>query len=269
VSKLRPSLALFGTFLLSVSAVGCSSDTPPSTSYLLVQLGPASNAVPKPRNALVLIEPEGMPSLPMCLNIEGTAGTVTASFVLSREPDRDASLPVKLTVTPYDAVAGSGEPGKDFACPPTMPPVVGPGQSITVAFCNAATRQLRFEVGAQCGCAGAGGSGGAGAAGGSGGTGDAGGAGATGGMGAAGAGGGTAGAGGTSGFRDSSCAGTGGAGAGGSGACGGTGGAGASCGCGTDAVCGVGVSPSGSRCGFDECCKGTIVDACAELETPH
>lgn len=245
-----------GLALASVGALStCSEEAVENSSYLLVELGPARTASQPPRNVQVLVAPEGLEPVPLCINIEGEADTVTASFVLSREPGRDATLPVTLTVTPYDALAGSGPVGKDFACPATMPPAVGPAQTLALSFCQGEPRRVRFEVGAVCPCpAGSGGSGGVGGSTPQGGSTSTGGA-ASGGGGAAG---------GAAGAAPTGGGGTG--GAGGDGAAGGSGGSPPSCECPEGGTCGAGISPSGQACGPAECCRSSITSPCSELE---
>ena len=257
------ALAL-GAALCSVLAViACSSNQAETQSYLLVELGPAESALIVPRNVHISVAPEGLDPISLCMNIAGQPGAVTASLVLGRSPDRDPSLPVKLTVTPYGTMTGAGSPGQGFTCPTPLPNPIGPDQVLQVAVCPGEARKIRFEVAAHCACtdSGTGGSGGTGGHGGA--------AGGTGG-GSGGAAGGSAGSGGGTGLGGAGGSASADAGVGGEGLHdAGELDAGSSCLCETGGVCGAGVSASGSRCQPDECCKGALHDPCIELEVAH
>jgi hypothetical protein len=100
----------------------------------------------------------------LCINIEGDQGTTTASFVLRRDAGKPAKDRISIEVTPFDNIDGQEtvDPGKEFACPATLPPALDEAHMIFLDFCEAKTRSLVFHVGAIC-CNGAGGSGGSGA----------------------------------------------------------------------------------------------------------
>lgn len=149
----------------SVSFAGCSSDTPQDPAYVLVELVPAMTAVQVPRAARVVITNESTKALiaSLCVNMEGAKGTTTASFVLQRDAGKPATDRINVEVTPYDGIAGqdTASPGKEFACPGTLPMAQSEVRSIAIDFCPSETRTLVFHVGAVC-CDGAGGSGGSG-----------------------------------------------------------------------------------------------------------
>ncbi|MCC6521028.1 MAG: hypothetical protein IT373_00060 [Polyangiaceae bacterium] len=246
--------ALLGSCLAGAMAA-CSAKTLPSSSFVRVELVPVAGPA-QPRNVEVVITPADGAALPVCVSIVGEAGKTAASLVLERAPDRDAMIPVRVTVTPFGPVAGELGPGQEFTCPAVLPPALGPAQELDLAFCPGQARRVVFHVTAGCGCSGTGGSGGGGS-GGSGGSGGIG-AGGSGGVGTGGVatGGGTAtgGSGGT-------------AGAAGATGGGGAGGAAATC-CAADEVCGAGVSTTGASCAAGQCCRQRVLDSCAALELP-
>ncbi|MBI4951822.1 MAG: hypothetical protein HY908_07290 [Myxococcales bacterium] len=250
--------ALLGSCLAG-SLAACSAKTLPSSSFVRIELVPVAGPT-QPRNVEVVISPADGAALPVCVSIVGDAGKTAASLVLERAPDRDALIPVRVTVTPFGPVAGELGPGQEFTCPAVLPPALGPAQELDVAFCAGQARRVVFHVTAGCGCSGMGGSGG----GGSGGTGAGGrggdgtGGAATGGGAPTGGAGATAGAGGAG-----NAGGAGGAATGG----GGAGGAAATC-CPADEVCGAGVSTTGASCAPGQCCRQRVLDSCAALELP-
>jgi uncharacterized membrane protein YgcG len=171
----------------ALTVVGCSPEAAQDPSYLRIELVPAITAAAIPRAVRVVITNAASNALvaSLCVNIEGTQGTTTASFVMRRDVGKPATDRIALEVTPFDLIAGQEtvDPGKEFACPATLPPALSEPRTISIDFCAAEARTLVFHVGAICcdgvvGVAGAGGTGGSGGSGGSGGAGGAGGSGA-------------------------------------------------------------------------------------------
>jgi hypothetical protein len=149
----------------ALSLSGCASEGPVDPSYIRVELVPAVTAAQIPRAVRVVIKNESTSALiaSLCVNIEGAQGSTTASFVLRRDVGKPATDRILVEVTPFDLIAGqdSVDPGKEFACPGTLPPALGEIREIALDFCAKEARTLVFHVGAVC-CDGAGGSGGAG-----------------------------------------------------------------------------------------------------------
>ncbi|MBK9267012.1 MAG: hypothetical protein IPM54_45455 [Polyangiaceae bacterium] len=133
---------------------GCSSDASQDPSYLRVKLVPAITAATIPLAVRVVIANESTGALieSLCINIEGVQGTTTATFVLRRDVGKPASDRISIEVTPFDVIAGqdTAEPGKEFACPVTLPAATGDAQKVSVDFCEGETRALQFHVGAIC-----------------------------------------------------------------------------------------------------------------------
>lgn len=156
-------------FVLAASAVfsplGCASEDPIDPSYIRVELVPAITAAQVPRAVRVVIKHQSTDGLiaSLCVNMEGTQGTTTASFVLRRDAGSPATNRIIVEVTPFDLIAGqdSVDPGKEFACPTTLPPASGEVRQIEFDFCPREARALVFNVGAVC-CDGSGGAGGGG-----------------------------------------------------------------------------------------------------------
>jgi uncharacterized membrane protein YgcG len=100
----------------------------------------------------------------LCVSVDGPAGAPAASFVLSRDPGKPAADPVTLEITAYDALSGVDgvAPGKEFTCPPTLPPALAAAQVVVLGFCEREARRVSVHVGAECTCGGGGGAGGAG-----------------------------------------------------------------------------------------------------------
>lgn len=157
-------------FVLAASSAlsfgGCASEGPVDPSYIRVELVPAVTAAQVPRAVRVVIKNQTTSALiaSLCVNIEGAQGTTTASFVLRRDVGKPATDRILVEVTPFDLIAGqdSVDPGKEFACPGTLPPQLGDIREIAVDFCAEEARTLVFHVGAVCCAGGGGGSGGAG-----------------------------------------------------------------------------------------------------------
>jgi len=151
--------------LAAFSFAGCSSNAAQDPSYVRVELVPALTAALIPRAVRVVITNEATSGLiaSLCVNIEGAQGTTTASFVLRRDVGKPATDRIAVEVTPFELIAGQEtvDPGKEFACPATLPPAQGETRKIAIDFCEAETRTLVFHVGAVC-CDGSGGSGGGG-----------------------------------------------------------------------------------------------------------
>ena len=151
--------------LAALSFAGCSSNAGQDPSYVKVELVPALTAAQIPRAVRVVITSEATNALiaSLCVNIEGTQGMTTASFVLRRDVGKSATDRIAVEVTPFDLIAGQDtvDPGKEFACPATLPVAQGETRKISIDFCEAETRSLVFHVGAVC-CDGSGGSGGSG-----------------------------------------------------------------------------------------------------------
>jgi len=147
------------------SIAGCASEGTQDPSYIRVELVPALTAVQAPRAVRVVINNEKTSALiaSLCVNIEGAPGSTTASFVLRRDVGKPATDRIVVEVTPFDLIAGQEtvDPGKEFACPGTLPPALGEVRQIALDFCAEQARTLVFHVGAVC-CDGAGGAGGAG-----------------------------------------------------------------------------------------------------------
>ncbi|HRI66202.1 MAG TPA: hypothetical protein PK156_18270 [Polyangium sp.] len=160
-----PSMLFVLGFGSACGFMGCSSEAPVDPSYVQVELVPASTATQAPRAVRVVITNEATSALvaSLCVNIEGMPGMPTASFVLRRDAGKPASDRISIEVTPFDLIAGQEtvDPGKEFACPSTLPPASGEARKVSVDFCEAETRKLVFHVGAEC-CAGSGGAGGSG-----------------------------------------------------------------------------------------------------------
>lgn len=160
---------LAALFFLAVSfaysVVGCSPEAQ-DPSYMRVELVPAITAAKIPRAVRVVITNAASSALiaSLCVNIEGTQGTTTASFVLRRDVGKSAAERIAVEVTPFDLLAGQEtvDSGKEFACPATLPPALDEARKISIDFCAAEARTLVFHVGAIC-CNGMGGAGGSGA----------------------------------------------------------------------------------------------------------
>ena len=154
-------------FVLAISSAltvfGCSPEAAQDPSYVRVELVPAMTAAQSPRAVRVVITNVATNALVanLCVNIEGTQGTTTASFVLRRDAGKPAADRISVEVTPFDLIAGQDtvDPGKEFACPATLPPALSEVRKISIDFCEAEARTLVFHVGAIC-CEGAGGAGG-------------------------------------------------------------------------------------------------------------
>lgn len=147
--------AVFVASALSLLAyVGCSSDATQDPSYLRVELVPAITAAKIPRAVRVVIANESTNALieSLCIDIEGAQGTTTASFVLRRDVGKLATDRISIELTPFDALDGQDGvgPGKEFACPVTLPPAIGPTRKVSLDFCEAQTRTLVFHVNALC-----------------------------------------------------------------------------------------------------------------------
>ena len=163
-------LPLVSLFVLAISfaftVVGCSPEAAQDPSYVRVELVPAITAAQIPRAVRVVITNASTNALvaSLCVNIEGTQGTTTASFVLRRDVGKPVTDRISVEVTPFDLIAGQEtvDPGKEFACPSTLPPALSEARKISIDFCEAEARTLVFHVGAIC-CEGAGGAGGSGA----------------------------------------------------------------------------------------------------------
>jgi hypothetical protein len=153
--------------LMAGLLAACTKEEVQQPSWLVVELtrAPAAQAL----NVGVQITPQGREPFAVCVNVEGEPGATTASMLLERARDADASAPVGLVVTGYRELNGQLAPGQEFTCPPEFPPAVGEPQDLEVRFCAGATRRVVFNIGANCGCSsgvGGGGGGGAGGAGG-------------------------------------------------------------------------------------------------------
>lgn len=165
-----PRVALASMFVLTASSAvlvaGCSSDAPVDPSYVRVELVPALTAAQIPHAVRVVITNAATDALiaSLCVNIGGAQGTTTASFVLRRDAGKPVTDRITIEVTPFDVVSGQEtvDPGKEFACPATLPPAQSEARKISIDFCEAEARTLVFHVGAIC-CNGSGGAGGAGA----------------------------------------------------------------------------------------------------------
>jgi hypothetical protein len=154
-------------YLVLLALAGCD-DGVETPSWLRVEITPSA---PQVHNALVLIHGESSTPLPLCVSLGG--GT-TASFVLERAADGDVATPVSVEVAPYGDVSGSLDPGRDFACPPSLPPPLGPSRRLSIAFCAGEARRVHFQLGVGCPCGGSGvGGSGVGGGGGAGGGGEA------------------------------------------------------------------------------------------------
>jgi hypothetical protein len=159
-----PGAALF---VLATSAVfspaACSSEASQDPSFIRVELIPAITAATIPRAVQVVIKNAATDSAiaSLCVNIEGTQGTPTASFILQRDAGKPATDRILVEVTPFDVIDGQGtvESGKEFACPAPLPSAVGDVRQIELDFCAGEARTLVFHVGAIC-CDGSGGAGG-------------------------------------------------------------------------------------------------------------
>jgi hypothetical protein len=144
---------------------GCSSEAAVDPSYVQVELVPAATAMEAPRAVRVVITKEATDALvaSLCVNIEGMPGMPSASFVLRRDVGKPASDRITIEVTPFVLIAGQEtvDPGKEFACPSTLPPASGETRKVSIDFCESEARKLVFHVGAVC-CDGSGGGGGSG-----------------------------------------------------------------------------------------------------------
>ncbi len=158
------------TFVLATASalavLGCSPEAAQDPSYVRVELVPSITAAQIPRAVRVVITNPVTSALvaSLCVNIEGAQGTTTASFVLRRDVGKPATDRIAVEVTPFDLIAGQEtvDPGKEFACPSTLPPALSETRKIAIDFCAAKARTLVFHVGAIC-CDGTGGAGGSGA----------------------------------------------------------------------------------------------------------
>lgn len=151
--------------LLLLSMVACERQSSEQPSWVVVELVPAPAAPSaEPLNAEVYIAPVDGQAVGVCVGVDGTAGTPTASLLLERARDADATAPVRLTITPYRELGNRmGAPaGEAFTCPDPFPPPLAPPQDLEIRFCAGQTRRVVFHVAARCGCGGEGGAGGAG-----------------------------------------------------------------------------------------------------------
>ncbi len=150
----------------SVMFAGCASEPQKDPSYLLIELVPALTASQVPKAVRIVISNEATSALiaSLCVNIEGTQGTASASFVLRRDVGKPAADRISVEVTAFDTIAGleTVDPGKEFACPGTLPPELGEKRKVSLDFCEAEARTLVFHVGALCCDGGGGGAGGSG-----------------------------------------------------------------------------------------------------------
>ena len=151
--------------LVLLLLAACERPSAEQPSWLVVELVPAPGV--QPLNVEVYIAPADRAAFPVCVGVAGDPGTTTASLLLERSRDADATAPVGLIVTAHGELNGQAGTGKDFTCPGTFPPPLAPPQDLEVRFCAGETRRVVFHVGARCGCGtGAGGGGGAGGSGG-------------------------------------------------------------------------------------------------------
>ncbi|MDC3958348.1 hypothetical protein [Polyangium jinanense] len=150
----RAALALVVGSLLSVTAgmlvSACGSDVTGDPSYLLVELAPVESPA-KPGAARVVVTKGTAEIAALCVNL---AGDNPASFVLKRDAGKPATDRINIEVLSFATLKGqeNAGPGKEFACPPTLPPTLGDVQTIDVDFCEGQTRKLVFQVGSVCGC---------------------------------------------------------------------------------------------------------------------
>lgn len=150
----RAALALVVGALLSVSTgalvSACGSDVAEDPSYLLVELVPVESPA-KPGAARIVVTKGTTEIAALCVNL---AGDGPASFVLKRDAGKPASDRINIEVLSFASLKGqeNAGPGKEFVCPPSLPPVLGDVQTIDVDFCEAQTRKLVFHVGSVCGC---------------------------------------------------------------------------------------------------------------------
>ncbi|MDI1445895.1 hypothetical protein [Polyangium sp. 6x1] len=150
----RAALALAVGSLVSIGAGGlvaaCGSDVSEDPSYLLVELAPVETPA-KPGAARVVVTKGGAEIAALCVSL---AGDSPASFVLKRDAGKPAADRVNIEVLSFATLKGqeNAGPGKEFACPTALPPVLGDVQTIDIDFCEAATRKLVFHVGSVCGC---------------------------------------------------------------------------------------------------------------------
>ncbi|HVK68738.1 MAG TPA: hypothetical protein VM694_29975 [Polyangium sp.] len=150
----RAALALVtGASLVATTSVlvsACGSDVTGDPSYLLVELVPVE-APAKPGAARIVVTKGSTEVAALCVNLTGDA---PASFVLKREAGNPASERINIEVLSFATLKGqeNAGPGKEFACPSPLPPILGDVQTIDTDFCESATRKLVFHVGSVCAC---------------------------------------------------------------------------------------------------------------------
>ncbi|TKD06326.1 hypothetical protein [Polyangium fumosum] len=150
----RAALALAtGASLVTTTGAliaACGSDVTGDPSYLLVELVPVETPA-KPGAARIVVTKGSAEIAALCVNLTGDA---PASFVLKRDAGNPASERINIEVLSFATLKGqeNAGPGKEFACPSPLPPILGDVQTIDTDFCEAATRKLVFHVGSVCGC---------------------------------------------------------------------------------------------------------------------
>jgi hypothetical protein len=147
-----------GVFGLASFVTACSSSdsSAGNPSFLLVELVPVEEGGQAPQAVMAEIIKESSKITRLCVNIEGTAGETTASFVLRRDPGLDPTQRVEITISAFASLSGQNNvaPGKEFACPVTFPALVATPQDILIDFCPSESRRIVFNVGTHCNCAG-------------------------------------------------------------------------------------------------------------------
>ena len=151
-SSCAPRVALaraLAVTALTASLAACQ-EAPRPSSFLRLELVPSPDT--SPLASRLVISRDGATLATLCVRIDGSTAASPASVVLERKADADASTPVTVEVTSYDAVAGFDTvgAGEEFPCPGTMPPVVGEPQRITLPLCAGAARAVSFHAGATC-----------------------------------------------------------------------------------------------------------------------